>query len=132
LSHSPAGYLLTFDGNTSCNVGSDAYLLGLTVAGGECDRYGGYAIVKETPTSFAFFADNLGGDTAGACGNLPDSESQTLTLTRSGCAAETFQLVVHDSVPRSPYDVTLIATQCRCDSVLDPCGAGFPNDWCSE
>lgn len=130
MSGERAGYLFTFDGSTSCNGTPDAYLLDLTVAGGECDRNGDYVIAENTPEVFHVSSDNLGGSFGGACGD-PASETEQIDLMRSACDAVSYRLVVSESTPGSPFDVTLAATRCRCDIGWDPCVDALPTDPCA-
>jgi|SRR5580704_13445393 hypothetical protein len=128
--HALVGYLYMFDGIGACNSTSDNFLLELLPASGECDRNGAYAIQVDTATSFQFSTDNLGGSDDPGCGDDPNTESMQLDLSRSPCADTTYELVVHDSAPGSPYDVTAVATRCRCDVGWVPCVGPLPSDPC--
>jgi hypothetical protein len=125
------GYLFAFDGTGACNSTSDNFLLSLMATTGECDRNGAYNVLENTAAALHFSADNLGGSFSPQCGGDPGTESMQLLLDRTSCDGVTYELAVHDSAPASPYDVTLVATRCRCDVGWEPCVQPLPAEPCA-
>ncbi len=130
-SHQPAGYLFTFDGSAACNESSDAFLLVLAPSAGECNRAGEYSIQENTSSVFRISASNLGGSFSAACGGDPAAETLHLELSRAACESVRYELAVEDSKPGSPYDMTAVATRCRCDIGWEPCTQPLPVDPCA-
>jgi len=128
--HEPAGYLFTFDGRPHCGETADAFELDLAPADGGCSLNGEYVPEEDTESVLRFTADNLGGNFEAACGDNPNAEGITLSLTRLVCDPATYELTVHDSAPGSPFDFTAVATRCLCDINWVACVQPLASDPC--
>ena len=128
--HEPLGYLFMFDGRGACNGRDLSYLLDVTRGGASCTRNADYEIDQSSASYFFFSANTLGGSFDRRCGQ-PDMETMRLELRRSVCDESTYELVVHDSVSGSIYELTAVATRCRCDIGWTACADPVPDDPCA-
>ena len=86
---------------------------------------GDYVIQTQTSSTLRGSCDNLGGSTAMTRG-IPSVLSVQFTLARSGCDPGSYDLVVQDSRPQSPFNFSAVATRCRCDIGWAPCEQALP------
>ena len=125
----PLGYMFLYDGTGACNGTPDAFSLFVGTTQSGCSRNGDYVIQTQTSSTLRGSCDNLGGSTAMTCGD-PSVESVQFTLARSGCDPGSYDLVVQDSRPQSPFNFSAVATRCRCDIGWAPCEQALPADPC--
>jgi hypothetical protein len=129
--HELAGWLFLFDGRVTCNYTTEALLLSLPPDDGGCNLAGPFVIREDTENALRTSSNNLGGIDFPKCGGDPSGQILDLDLTRVGCSEATYDLTVHDSRRDSPFDMTVVATRCRCAMGWDPCATQMPSDPCS-
>jgi hypothetical protein len=126
------GYFFTFDGRGTCNETEHSFLLMLGQGESACFRNGDYRIEEDTPTTFRFSADGLGGSDGPECGRSdPGLEDISVALTRDACDPTTYAFDVRDSAARAPFQASFKAVRCRCDIAWRPCAEAAPADPCA-